>query len=82
VVGTVATVIAAFAYLRVALAVAATPGDGEITERVKHRRVDVGTWIVLALTGSVTIVLGIVPAVFVHWARDATLLVHVVTWIH
>jgi NADH:ubiquinone oxidoreductase subunit 2 (subunit N) len=81
VVGAVATVIAAFAYLRVALAVAATPGDGEVTERVRNRRVDAGTWIVLAITGGVTIVLGIVPAVFVHWAQDATLLTHVTTWI-
>ena len=29
----------------------------------------------------VTIVLGIVPAVFVHWAQDATLLTQVITWI-
>jgi NADH-quinone oxidoreductase subunit N len=82
VVGTVATVVAAFAYLRVVLAVAATPGEGEITERVKHRRVDAGTWFVLAVCTGVTIVLGIVPAVFVHWAHDATLLTQVVTWIH
>jgi len=80
VIGTVATVIAAFAYLRVALAVASTSSEGEITERVSRRRVDVGTWIVLALCGGVTVVLGIVPAVFVHWARDATVLTHVITW--
>jgi NADH-quinone oxidoreductase subunit N len=81
VIGAVATVIATFAYLRVALAVASTSGDGEIAERASDRRVDVGTWIVLAITGGVTIVLGIVPAVFVHWAQDATLLTQVVTWI-
>jgi len=81
VIGTVATVIAAFAYLRVALAVAATSGEGEITERVSRRRVDVGTWIVLAVCGGVTVVLGIVPAVFVHWAQDSTVLTHVITWI-
>jgi NADH-quinone oxidoreductase subunit N len=80
VVGTVATVIAAFAYLRVALAVASTTSEGEVTERVSGRRVDVGTWIVLALCGGVTVVLGTVPAVFVHWARDATVLTHVITW--
>ena len=80
--GAVATVIAAFAYLRVALAVA-TPdaATARSTERVRHRRVDAGTWIVLAITAGVTIVLGIVPAVFVHWAQDATLLTHVITWI-
>ena len=81
VIGTVATVIAAFAYLRVALAIASTTGDGEVTERAVRRRVDVGTWIVLAVTGTVTVVLGIVPAVFVHWARDAIVLTHVITWI-
>jgi NADH-quinone oxidoreductase subunit N len=81
VVGTVATVIAAFAYLRVALAIASPTSDGELAERASNRRVDVGTWIVLAVTAGVTIVLGIIPAVFVHWAQDATLLTQVVTWI-
>jgi NADH-quinone oxidoreductase subunit N len=82
VIGTVATVIAAFAYLRVALAVATPASDGEAIERERHRRVDTGTWIVLAITAGVTIVLGIVPAVFVHWAQDATLLTQVVSWFH
>src|SRR5262249_42670819 len=50
VVGTVATVIAAFAYLRVALAVASPSSDGEVVDRSSDRRVDVGTWIVLAIT--------------------------------
>ena len=36
--------------------IAATPGDGEITERVSKRRVDVGTWVVLAVCAGVTIV--------------------------
>jgi NADH-quinone oxidoreductase subunit N len=80
-VGTVSTVIAAFAYLRVALAVASPSPGGELADRGRKRRVDPGTWIVLAVTGGVTVVLGIVPAVFVHWAQDATLLTHVVTWI-
>ena len=52
-----------------------------MTERVRDHRVDAGTWIVLAVTAGVTIVLGIVPAVFVDWAQDATLLTHVITWI-
>jgi NADH-quinone oxidoreductase subunit N len=82
VVGTVATVIAAFAYLRVALAIASPTSDGELPERASSRRVDVGTWIVLAVTAGVTIVLGIVPAVFVHWAQDATLLTQVVSFLH
>jgi NADH-quinone oxidoreductase subunit N len=81
VIGTVATVVSAFAYLRVALAVATTPGDGEVVERSTTRRVDPGTWVVLAVTAGVTIVLGIVPAVFVHWAQDATLLT-ILTRVH
>jgi len=81
VIGAVATVIATFAYLRVALAVATPTSDGEVTEPASRRRVDLGTGIVLAITAGVTIVLGIVPAVFVHWAQDATLLTHVITWI-
>jgi NADH-quinone oxidoreductase subunit N len=81
VIGAVATVIATFAYLRVALAVATPASDGEAVERERHPRVDTGTWIVLAVTAGVTIVLGIVPAVFVHWAQDATLLTQVVTFL-
>jgi NADH-quinone oxidoreductase subunit N len=81
VVGTVATVIAAFAYLRVALAISSTSGDGEVAERATTRRVDAGTWIVLAVCAAATIVLGIIPAVFVHWAQDSTLLTQLVTWI-
>ncbi len=81
VIGAVATVVAAFAYLRVALAVAAPAADGEVRERSSSRRVDAGTWIVLAVTAGVTLVLGVVPAVFVDWAQDATVLVHVVTWL-
>jgi NADH-quinone oxidoreductase subunit N len=82
VIGAVATVIAAFAYLRVALAIATPATEAELEERRPGRRVDAGTWVVLAVTSSVTIALGIVPAVFVHWAGDATLLVHVVSWLH
>jgi hypothetical protein len=37
--------------------------------------------LVLAITAGVTVVLGIVPATFVHWAQDSTLLTHVITWI-
>jgi NADH-quinone oxidoreductase subunit N len=81
VVGAVATVIAAFAYLRVALAVASPTSDGEVADRSSDRRVDAGTWIVLAITAGVTVVLGIIPAVFVHWAQDATLLTQVVSFL-
>ena len=67
-IGAVATVIAAFAYLRVALAVATDTAedDGEVAERVARRAGSTpAAWIVLAVTAGVTLVLGIVPAVFV-----------------
>jgi len=35
-----------------------------------HRKVDVATWLVLAVCGGMTLALGITPSVFVHWARD------------
>jgi NADH-quinone oxidoreductase subunit N len=78
VIGAIATVIASFAYLRVALSVASTPGGDEPADQgFPNRRIDLATGLVLAVTASMTLVLGVVPAVFVHWARDATLLVHV-----
>jgi NADH-quinone oxidoreductase subunit N len=83
VIGAVATVIASFAYLRVALSVAASPGvDEEVPEGIARRRVDIATGLVLAVTVSMTLVLGVVPAVFVHWAHDATLLVQAITFVH
>ena len=83
VVGAVATVVAAFAYLRVALAVATTQADGEeaaagasgsdggVKLQRSTRRVDLCTGLVLAVAASMTLVLGVVPAVFVDWAGNA-----------
>jgi NADH-quinone oxidoreductase subunit N len=74
-IGAVATVIAAFGYLRVAMSVASSPEDEHpVAEGIVHRRVDVGTCLVLAVCGGMTLALGVTPAVFVHWARDAALL--------
>ena len=36
--------------------------------------VRLATWLVLAVCGGMTLALGITPSVFVHWARDATLI--------
>ena len=77
-IGAVATVIAAFAYLRVALAVAKPPTEEEEAAprprvRIGHR-VDVWTGVVLAVTAAMTLTLGIAPAVFVDWARHASLM--------
>ncbi len=82
VIGAVATVIAAFAYLRVALAVASNDDDGEepVSENgagsvavkiTARRRVDVYTGLVLFVAAGMTLVLGIVPGVFVDWASHA-----------
>ncbi len=78
-IGAVATVIAAFAYLRVALAVARPETDEEAADAEASRvpfgqRVDVWTGVVLAVTAAMTSILGIVPSVFVDWARHASLM--------
>jgi NADH-quinone oxidoreductase subunit N len=71
-IGAVATVVAAFAYLRVAVSVA-SPLEGEGSPVVDlRRRVDLFTGIALAVTFSMTLVLGVIPEFFVHWASHAT----------
>ena len=85
-IGAVATVIASFAYLRISLAVATTRGEGEYDEAesgagvdgdgsgavaTSTRRVDLGTGVVLLVTGVMTLVLGLVPGIFVDWAGNA-----------
>ena len=78
-IGAVATVIAAFAYLRVALAVARPETAEEETEAAAPRvplgqRVDVWIGAALAVTAAMTLILGIAPSVFVDWARHASLM--------
>jgi NADH-quinone oxidoreductase subunit N len=71
-IGAVATVVAAFAYLRVALSVA-SPLEGEVSPVVGlRRRTDLCTGIALAVTFGMTLVLGVIPEYFVHWAGHAT----------
>ncbi len=77
-IGAVATVIAAFAYLRLALAVAKPETAEEAAEprpRVMvGQRVDVWIGAALAVTAAMTLVLGVAPSVFVDWARHASLM--------
>ena len=73
-IGAVATVVAAFAYLRVALAVAYPDQVEQTPATTLRRRVDAYTGIVLFVAFSMTLALGLVPEPFVHWARDATLM--------
>jgi NADH-quinone oxidoreductase subunit N len=71
----VATVVASFGYLRVALS-AAYPDAAEPTPTVAlHRRFDLWLGLALLVAFGMTLALGVVPEPFVHWARDATLLV-------
>jgi NADH-quinone oxidoreductase subunit N len=63
-IGAVATVIAAFAYLRVALAVARPETDEEaaaVPAAQRGRRADVFTGLVLAVTAAMTLVLAVQP---------------------
>jgi len=70
----VATVVAAFGYLRVALS-AAYPDAAEPTPTVAlHRRFDVWLGLALLVAFGMTLALGVAPEPFVHWARDATLI--------
>jgi NADH-quinone oxidoreductase subunit N len=76
-IGAVATVIAAFAYLRIALAVAWRDSEepaGDVSPRLSvGRRVDAWTGTVLVATAGMTLVLGVAPSTFVDWARHAVL---------
>ena len=70
----VATVVASFGYLRVALS-AAYPDASEPTPTVAlHRRFDVYLGLALLVAFGMTLALGVVPEPFVHWARDASFL--------
>ncbi|MET0275863.1 MAG: NADH-quinone oxidoreductase subunit N [Acidimicrobiia bacterium] len=81
VIGAVATVIAAFAYLRVALNVATSDDDGEeptdgatgsvAVKTTARRRVDVYTGLVLLVAAGMTLALGLVPGPFIDWASHA-----------
>jgi NADH-quinone oxidoreductase subunit N len=86
-IGAVATVISAFAYLRVSLAVATTPDEGErddvdagtqgagaVAVATSTRPVDLGTGVVLFVAAAMTLILGLVPGVFVDWAGNARFL--------
>ncbi|HXY92829.1 MAG TPA: NADH-quinone oxidoreductase subunit N [Acidimicrobiia bacterium] len=74
-IGAVATVVATFAYLRVALAVARPESDEQAVVRDPRvplgRRVDVWTGVVLTATAAMTLLLGVLPSVFVDWAHHA-----------
>jgi NADH-quinone oxidoreductase subunit N len=73
VIAVLASVVAAFFYLRIAVAVLTPPGEGEETEGIL-RRVDGWSAAVLLVTAAIVLVVGLAPGTFVHWAKDATFL--------
>jgi NADH-quinone oxidoreductase subunit N len=74
IVGVLAAVVAAYFYLRIAVT-ALTPASDETTEPTGLlRRVDLWSGVVLAACVVLVLLVGVVPGVFVHWARDATFL--------
>ena len=74
VIGALATVVAAFGYLRIALS-AAYPDATEPTPTVAlRRRFDIWLGLALLVTFGMVLALGVVPEPFVQWARDATLI--------
>jgi len=87
VIAVLSTVVAAFFYLRISVAVLTDPDAeravaGGVTptaasdamEEGLLRRVDGWSAVVLLVTAVVVLVVGLVPGTFVHWARDATFL--------
>jgi NADH-quinone oxidoreductase subunit N len=73
VIAVLASVVAAFFYMRISVSVL-TPEDAGTPVEGLMRRVDVWSGIVLFVTAAIVLVVGLVPGTFVHWARDATFL--------
>ncbi|MEX2256193.1 MAG: NADH-quinone oxidoreductase subunit N [Acidimicrobiia bacterium] len=74
VIAVLASVVAAFFYLRVSVVVLTDPdGDAAPSEGIL-RRVDGWSAVVLLVTAVVVLVVGLVPGHFITWARDATFL--------
>jgi NADH-quinone oxidoreductase subunit N len=66
-----ASVVTAFFYLRISVATLTPADDGETYSEGMLRRIDGWSAIVLAATGGVVLVVGLLPGSFIHWARDA-----------
>ena len=75
IIGVLTAVVAAYFYLRVAYTALTPAEDTEVAKPLQAlRRVDVWSGIVLVACAALVLVVGVVPGVFVHWARDATFL--------
>jgi len=73
-VGVLASVVTAFFYLRIAVATLTPPEEGQPYPEGVERPVDAWSAVVLAATGIVVLIVGLMPGSFIHWARDATLM--------
>jgi NADH-quinone oxidoreductase subunit N len=87
VIAVLASVVAAFFYLRISVSVltdpdaerataggVSPPAASDVMEEGILRRLDGWTAIVLLVTAAIVLVVGLVPGPFVDWARDATFL--------
>ena len=73
VIGVLASVVAAFFYLRIAYTLL-TPAAEASPRLAAPRRVDVWSAVVLLACAALVLVVGVLPGSFVHWAKDATFL--------
>ncbi len=77
VIGVLATVIAAFFYLRIAFTLVTEPDDDDVGDEAVSgslelpRRVDGWSAFVLFVTAALVLAVGLVPGSFIHFARDA-----------
>jgi NADH-quinone oxidoreductase subunit N len=74
VIGVLSAVIAAFFYLRIAFTLVTASDDEEaVAESLQvPRRLDGWSGLVLLAAAVVTLVVGLAPGSFIHFARDAT----------
>ncbi len=77
-IGMLASVIGAFVYLRIVLAMYA-PAEGEAAPVGPRPRVDAGTRAALAIAAGAILFLGIAPGLVLDYARDATQLIQCAT---
>jgi NADH-quinone oxidoreductase subunit N len=72
VVGVVAAVVAAFIYLRIAITMLTAADDGADEPKALHRPIDAWSAVALTACAVMTLLIGVLPDTFIHWARDAT----------
>ena len=74
IIGVLAAVVAAFFYLRIAVALFTKPEGDDPAPAVEDRRLDGWTGAVLAVAAAATLFAGVLPGAWLHFAKDATFL--------